>query len=311
LDVIEVETPLQPRRPNKLSPRVGCFFSGGVDSFFTVLHQGSEVGRYEQAGERAIDDLVLVWGFDLPLERKDELTKLSASLSTAAAQLGKRFFAVGTNLRETQHRKLAWGRLSHGCALGAVAHLLGGVFSTIFVSASHDYTEAFPWGSHPVTDPLMSSAALMIRHYGSGFDRVEKTEFIANHAVALQHLHVCYRARTAANCGFCGKCYRTMLTLDILGRLPESSAFPTHLFSVERARRLLVDDESTESFLRIIVRHAQARNRLDIVEALQASEKWNRKRRFIKALAGRWERNPLVKSPLAALAKRLHRGAIE
>ena len=80
LDVVEIEASLQPRHLNKPSPRVGCFFSGGVDSFFTVLHQGSEVSRYEQAGERAIDDLVLVWGFDLPLDRSDEFTKLRVSL---------------------------------------------------------------------------------------------------------------------------------------------------------------------------------------------------------------------------------------
>jgi hypothetical protein len=157
----------------------------------------------------------------------------------------------------------------------------------------------------------MSSADLIIRHYGSGFDRVEKTEFITNHPVAMQHLHVCYRARTAANCGACGKCYRTMPALEILGRLPESSAFPTHLFSVDQARRLLVEDESTESFLCVVARHAAARNRMDVVEALEASARWNRRHRFIQALADRFERIPLAKRLLAALTRQLHEGAIE
>jgi hypothetical protein len=291
--------------------RAGCFFSGGVDSFFTVLHQGGQVERHRQAGERVIEDLVYVWGFDLPLARQEEFAKLRASLTRAAEGLGKCLHVVATNLREGQYRRLAWGRLSHGCALGTVAHLLAGAFSKFLLSSTHTYKESFPWGSHPLTDPLMSSANLAIRHYGSGFDRLEKLEFIADNAIAMERLHVCYWARTAANCGKCAKCYRTMLALDILGRLRESTAFPTQAFEVGKARRLLADDENSQTFHRLIAAHAIARNRMDVAQALQDCERWNHRRRFFSALTHRFQGIRVAQRPLAALNRRIQRGAIE
>jgi hypothetical protein len=311
LKPVKIESEPRDVSPQPNTSKTACFFTGGVDSFFTVLHPGSANSKGQPTGAGRVDDLVYVWGYDLPLDRPEEFAKLNASLSTAAAEMGKRFHTVATNLRQTQYRRMAWGRLSHGCALGAVAHFLAGSFSGFLISASHKHEHDFAWGSHLLTDPLMSSSHLAIKHYGAEFDRVEKTEFIAQHAVALRHLRVCYRARRAANCGNCGKCYRTMLALEMLGQTSKTSAFPASVLDLRKARRMLVEDENTSAFLSDVLRHAIARNRPDIAGAIRASQRWNRWRNSINSLASRFERIPGITGVLRALSRQVQRGALE
>ena len=101
-----------------------------------------------------------------------------------------------------------------------------------------------------------------------------------------------------------------MLALETLSRLPESSALPARLFSLERVRRIRLDREST-GFYREIARHAGARSRTDIVAAVQDCLRWNRRRQAVEALAARLERIQLAKRLLATLTRWLYRGAIE
>lgn len=46
--------------------------------------------------------------------------------------------------------------------------------------------------------------------------RIEKTKAIADYSPAWEYLDVCFNFH---NCGHCAKCYRTLLTLDILGAI--------------------------------------------------------------------------------------------
>ena len=67
-------------RQNKAS----AFFSGGVDSFFTVLHldQGSDPDTSSK-----LDDLLCVWGFDIPLSKPESFERMRRSLAVAATRL--------------------------------------------------------------------------------------------------------------------------------------------------------------------------------------------------------------------------------
>lgn len=46
--------------------------------------------------------------------------------------------------------------------------------------------------------------------------RLEKTEALADYEIAHKYLDVCFNFN---NCGTCSKCYRTLITLDILGKV--------------------------------------------------------------------------------------------
>src|SRR5262249_13651716 len=55
-------------------------FSGGVDSFFTVLSH--DAGTYPER-DYAIDDLLFAWGFDIRLNRQDVFIKVSERIRRA------------------------------------------------------------------------------------------------------------------------------------------------------------------------------------------------------------------------------------
>lgn len=203
---------------------VGVFFSGGVDSFYTVL---KNIARYPTTDSRALTHLVMLHGFDVRAEDAVLFARLSGPLREAAAALGRGFFTLRTNLREL------FGSddfdFTHGVVLAGAAHATAGLFHTMYIAASYPYSELRPWGSHPNLDPLWSSERLDLVHDGSERSRPEKIALIAKNPVALRALRVCWMQRDAYNCGKCEKCIRTMLGLAAHGVLAQATAFPSRL----------------------------------------------------------------------------------
>lgn len=65
----------------------------------------------------------------------------------------------------------------------------------------------------------LSSHNIRLHSEGATKDRLEKTKFISNNKIVQKHLHVC--CAEGSNCGVCLKCRRTLLTLEILGKLED------------------------------------------------------------------------------------------
>ncbi len=213
----------------------GAFFSGGVDSFFTALRPRENA----PAGERtSVDELITIGGFDIPLSRSAALARLRALSSRAAADLGKSHLDVVTNLRTTRWGEAAWGPLAHGCGLASVALALEKRYHAVLIPATGGYRDLHPWGSHPLTDPLLSTAATRFVHDGAAFTRVQKTELLCASPVALRSLRVCFESRTEQNCGRCNKCCRTMLILELLGALEQCTTFPEQRVDLRRISRV-------------------------------------------------------------------------
>ena len=212
--------------------RTGCFFTGGVDSFFSLLHFDAT------GGGRTVDDLIYVWGYDIPLKNRSALEGKMKSLNRVASQLGKTVTPIITNLRQTRIGRLDWATQMHGQALGAAGLLLGGEFQTILVSASLSPGDMRACGTHRLTARRMSSRTLEFLDYGSDFYRYDKTAFIAGNAVALENLHVCWVGRNETNCGRCEKCYRTLLALELLNCRQRATSFPQDGFSLENLQQL-------------------------------------------------------------------------
>ena len=205
LSVVPVEASAEERPPSS-GAGVGTFFSGGVDSFFTLL-------RHEQE----ITHLIFVLGFDIPPERRALADQALETARTVAAELGKELIAVRTNLREVAAAQLDWD-LYHGPALGAVGLSFQGTLRKLFVPASYNYGNLFPWGSHPLVDPLWSTEALEIAHDSADTRRTEKVAALADSELAMGSLRVCWELPHGEyNCGRCEKCLRTVITLEALG----------------------------------------------------------------------------------------------
>jgi hypothetical protein len=230
------------RRGRSRPSGVGCFFTGGVDSFHSVL-----------ANRERLTHLVFVHGFDVPLEGLPALrADVTEHVRAAALELGLPLIEVETNLHDfSDTRQSPWGTTYHGVALAAVAHLLAGVLGEAVIGATHAFADLFPYGSHPLTDPLLSSAGLRLVHHGCEADRVEKVIACAASPVALRHLRVCWENRDGTyNCGTCKKCLRTMIALEIAGNLEGCATLP-HTIDLEDVRALPLGDVNT------LARHAE------------------------------------------------------
>lgn len=231
-----IEAPLRTDRPASSGARSAAFFSGGVDSSFTATRPR----KHPVPGKGGdVDDLITIGGFDVSLGRSAALDRIRRKSETTAEELGKGFLEVRTNLRDTVWSEADWGSVAHGCALGAVGLALERRYRSIYVAATGGYRDLHPWGSHPLTDRLMSTASTHFIHDGAAHTRVEKIRHLLEFPVVLDNLRVCFQSGTGENCGRCLKCVRTMLALELLGGLHRCGSFTVDEVPSGRLRELV------------------------------------------------------------------------
>jgi hypothetical protein len=217
----------------RISNAVACFFSAGVDSFYTLLKHSDEVTT-----------LLLVHGFDIGLENEAMSAKVSATVRRIAARLNKKVIEIHTNVRAFSASRLRWG-MYHGSVLAAVGLMLAPLVSKIYIPATHTYADLLPWGSHPLVDPLWSSEQVSFVHDGCEATRVEKVAAISKSDVAMSTLRVCWRNPGGEyNCGRCDKCLRTMVNLHLASALGRCSTLPSTLELKQIARTSIRGDSS-------------------------------------------------------------------
>jgi hypothetical protein len=200
---------------------VACFFTGGVDSFYTALDRLDD-----------IDFLVYVHGFDVRLSETSLRDRVADGVRGAAEALGKPLIEVESDLRDVLEPN--W-MCQHGSALAAVGHLLD--VGTVLIPASHTWDDLRPWGSHAVLDPLWSGDRTRFVYHGADTNRPQKTMAIAHHPGVLRHLRVCFdNPGGTYNCGTCEKCIRTSVALHLAGTLEQCETLPP--LSHKAVRRL-------------------------------------------------------------------------
>lgn len=214
LSRINVESGVLGKRCSE-EKRTGIFFSGGVDSFYSLLKNKNE-----------ITDLIFVHGYDIDNGKKFLRKRVSQMLQAVGREFGKNVIEVETNARMLLDPYVRWADLAHGPALTAVGHMLSGGITKIIIPASYSYETLEPWGTHPLVDRLWSSSALEFVHDGCEKDRVEKVEYITRSQVALKYLRVCWENNDDKyNCCTCEKCLRTMLCLYAFDALDKCATF--------------------------------------------------------------------------------------
>ena len=271
----KIRTPVTPPPDETANRKSAAFFSGGVDSWFTVLRHAPEL---ESAAIGRVDELIAVHGFDIPLESTDEFMKLHTVLSRGAQALGRKLIVVRTNLRRGDSLWVkGWGWLTHAAGLSSIAPILEKRYEKVLIGSSSPYGGLIPWGSHPMTDGLFSTRSLTVKQDGASFNRVEKTALVARHTIALSHLHVCWKQRAASNCGVCLKCIRTMAALQLLNALEIANPFPVE-FQSERLARLYLENDHEEDFIKEI--HALAVETGDLQIQVAAFHALRRSRRI-------------------------------
>lgn len=82
--------------------------------------------------------------------------------------------------------------------------------------------------------PLISTDSIHFYSASKSLERFEKTAMLTEYTPSYKHLSVCWRG--GKNCGYCSKCIRTMVTLDLLGALDKyAEVFDMELFQARRS----------------------------------------------------------------------------
>lgn len=210
--------------------RIASFFSGGVDSFFTLIK-----------GQKKITDVVFIHGFDMSIKALERRTLVIDKIAQAASEMGVRLIEVETNLTAIIREFGDWLRHGHGLGMAAVSRVLNRDISEIIIPGSYSIDQQKPWGSWLATDPLFSDERLLVTHDACLAIRADKVQAISRNPVALKYLRVCSEKGVGEvyNCCRCEKCLRTMTSLYAVHALENASSFPLPLYPQSVADVLL------------------------------------------------------------------------
>jgi len=181
-----------------------AYFSGGIDSYFTVLEHGA--GLTHLLYSASVD-------FQHDAGRRERALRAN---QLAATDLGLPLVPVSTNLRGFHDGYAGWVH-GYAQALAGIGHALDGLLGEVRISAAYRTDQGIPWASHPVLAGPVSSATTTIHHVGSDARRIDKVVALAERDGVVRRLRVCVSDDSEGNCGRCEKCLRTAVELAVAG----------------------------------------------------------------------------------------------
>ncbi len=228
LPVIEAGDRPSDRQPGQ-APRAAAFFSGGVDSLYTLRRNRLDIPRDHPM---SIRDVIFVHGFDIgahPLvgEERSYFEYVMGTMRPVLEEAAVSLIPASTNLRWLEPNTDFWRTAFGGCGTAAIGHLLAGGISDVMIASSFVIRALQPWGTHPLLDPRFSGSGLRVHHLDERTGRIDRVRCIADWPSALEALRVCFlRPEDGLNCGACDKCMHTMLELLCAGKLGDAKTFP-------------------------------------------------------------------------------------
>lgn len=215
---IPVEADTRDRDAGRASG-VACFFSGGMDSFHTLLKHQEEISHLIYLHRHP------------PREDQSAAETNVRRVRRVAREMGKPVIEVDNNLYAFAHEAHINWKYYHGAWVASAALLFQHLFEKVLIAGSttSNYDNLRPQGTHPVLDPLWSTELLEFHHDDCETRRVDKAARISESRVAMKHLQVCDRAEGKYNCGVCKKCLRSMIALEAVGTLKRCETLPDEI----------------------------------------------------------------------------------
>ena len=195
-------------------------FSGGVDLAFTAYrHIRGHLSEREN-----LTTALMVHGFDIPLNNVVGFDRAVGRATAMLDSLGIPLIVVRTNIREF----LPNWEMMHGAAVASTLALTSVGFSAGLIPSTGTYQLPFiPWGSNPLTDPLLGFRGFPLIHDGTASSRLDKVRALCGWPEALHNLRFCWQnAPAESNCGRCLKCILTALEFECCGVKPSCFVTP-------------------------------------------------------------------------------------
>lgn len=277
--------------------RTVSLFSGGIDSFHTALMPRA----------MPIDDLLVIHGaFDLMYAQRAAFDRVQARLQAAADALGKVLIPSATNLLHTRLGLTDLMFMSQGSMMGSVPLALERRFARVLIPASVNLDWKESWGTHPITDGLLSTVGTVVADDGLAAPRIEKTAFVARSDVALAALRVCLFTGDETNCMRCEKCLRAAIAFEAMGVLGRASAFRTDKLDLRRVERMPIGDPHVRHYYEDLLPFCRERGRPDLAAAISRSLARARRHDPFRPLVRRLRTLPVVGSATRWLEERVH-----
>lgn len=212
---IRIDAPLNNSRLSNAGA-VGTGISGGTDSFFTLL---SHTKRTETSFNITHVTYLNLGGVGYAGIREDKDNRITL-LQRVANELNIKLVCVDTN--EADYYKGIRHVETHPLRTLSQVIILQKLFSKYYFSSTfstYDFKVTKKDAAYYdlMTIPLLSTETLSFYSHDAKTSRIEKLDYISSFPVTHDKLTVCIRA--VYNCGICEKCKRTMLELDLLGKL--------------------------------------------------------------------------------------------
>ncbi len=248
-------------------------FSGGLDSCFTAWrHTKGDCGRLE----RNLKAALMVHGFDIALHEPDVFSRAAENSRAIVESVGLEFIPMACNFRECGDD---WED-EHGAALASCLSLFSKGFSTGLIAGSHVYNALrFPWGSNPLTDPMLSSDAFSIIYDAAGISRLQKAKGISEWEEAMRLLRVCWQGKHKdRNCGGCLGCIATALCFAAMHvKPPACLGVPSLDEGVRRLRTLPIKPVDVTRLEEVLATAKEAKVQASWVSGLERCVRHKRK----------------------------------
>lgn len=255
---IEVSAPSRVAPGPEQGGRVATFFSGGVDSWATIL------------GNPEVTDLIFVRGLDLVPgwpQHRDLADEVESRLRATAPELGLPLHVVTTDVRTFSDPLLRWESFCPSVE-AAIALFFEPLFERVVIANDSQYGKQAQVGASWQVDHLWSSEGLTIEDWGGRFGRVERLRRIADHPLVQETLRVCWMNPDGAyNCGRCGKCLATMIGLEAIGARGKIRTFPPEL-DLEPLRDYRILTPLQLALWEDVMEAVEASGRADLIDGL-------------------------------------------
>ena len=223
----------------KKTEKTAAFFSGGVDSFCTLIRNLEKIST-----------LMTLWGADITLKDIEGWAKVEENTTSVAKTFGIEKTFIKTAFRQVLNDgeldRLSssfagggwWGFLQHGIAI--TAHSAPIVWlhkiSAQYLGASFcSKDKNIRWASYPTIDENLVIGSCRTVHDSFELDRPQKIDEIIRYKRKTGlpvNLRVCWESSGGGNCCHCEKCYRTMMGIVAAGADPKNFGFDISLNTV-------------------------------------------------------------------------------
>ena len=217
---------------------VGTAVSGGVDSFYTIVkHKDDKRDNFK------LTHLVVANLFNRYVdegETRGQFERLKEKVVKIADETGLEMISIYTNHHEFMYNHFVSLYSFRLCSYIYALQKLFGIYYISSGAAIKD-TNFYNVDSDDYDIFNLSMASTdTLKFYSSGGEalRTDKVRFISKDEAAKNHLHVCNFSESH-NCSKCDKCMRTMLSLDIVGKLEQfERCFDLGLYRKNRNKML-------------------------------------------------------------------------